>query len=824
MSANGGGVFSVDGGVNATIASDIVSGVGSHLVKAGEGKLTLEGAKSYTGDTRLLSGTLAVEQDNSLGASASALSFNGGLLQVMGTNYTTTDRDITLDERGGGFNIADAANTFTLNQNITGAGSLLKLGVGTLVLGGVNEYGDTGVWAGTLVGNTSSLSGRIGNAGTVVFQQDSDGSFAGDISGLNRVSGTMVKQGAGMLTLGGRSLLDWQVKEGKLISEAARFSGNAHLEGATSTLSFTDNGNASYAGVFSGDGQFSKDGSGTLLLTGDSAGFTGLTAINNGTLLVGHPSGQGVLGGSVQVKQGGVLGGAGTVGSGAGSKVTVAAGGTLSPGNSIGTLNVNGDLTFDPGSRFVVEVDPLSGASDLVRVTGATTLSGGSVAHVGASGQYDLRSTYTILSSQGPLSGRFDSVTSNFAFLDPYLLYDDVVVGTVKLGLARNNTDFSSAAATPNQRATAGGVESIGVMAGHAVYDAIALLPNDPALIRASYDALSGEIHGSARTSLIEDSRFVRYAANDRLRAAFGAGVSASSVTAVPVQTGADSSSTQASSQQTGLMFWGQGFGSWGSISSDGNAARLQRDTSGVLMGMDVLAGTWRVGLLGGYSHSSFKANDRASHGRSDNFHLGVYGGRQWGDLALRVGAAYSWHDLKTHRTVDIPGLSNYLRGSYKGGTTQAFAEVGYGLQVQSVRVEPFANLAYVSLHTKDFQEDGGAAALSGNSGTADVTFGTLGLRAEYDFVFGKGRQATLRGLAGWRHAWGDLTPESTHRFSAGRTFTIAGVPIARDSAVLEAGLDVQLTSISKLGLSYQGQLASGARDHGVKANLAIRF
>ncbi len=49
-------------------------------------------------------------------------------------------------------------------------------------------------------------------------------------------------------------------------------------------------------------------------------------------------------------------------------------------------------------------------------------------------------------------------------------------------------------------------------------------------------------------------------------------------------------------------------------------------------------------------------------------------------------------------------------------------------------------------------------------------------------------------------------------------------LPIARDSAVLEAGLDLNLNPDATLGLSYTGQFAAGARDNGFKANLAVRF
>ncbi|WP_348648292.1 autotransporter domain-containing protein [Rhizobium sp. ARZ01] len=73
-------------------------------------------------------------------------------------------------------------------------------------------------------------------------------------------------------------------------------------------------------------------------------------------------------------------------------------------------------------------------------------------------------------------------------------------------------------------------------------------------------------------------------------------------------------------------------------------------------------------------------------------------------------------------------------------------------------------------------------------------------------------------------HAFGDTTPTASQAFSAGDVFTIAGVPIAKNNAVIEAGLDLSLTPDATFGLSYTGQFAADARDSGFKANLAVRF
>src|SRR5690606_42145818 len=66
-------------------------------------------------------------------SAAGGLTFDGGILQVTGTSFTTTGRAITWGNGGGGFDIASLDNTFTLNQSLSGTGGLAKLGAGTLV-------------------------------------------------------------------------------------------------------------------------------------------------------------------------------------------------------------------------------------------------------------------------------------------------------------------------------------------------------------------------------------------------------------------------------------------------------------------------------------------------------------------------------------------------------------------------------------------------------------------------------------------------------------------------------------------------------------------
>lgn len=562
--------------------------------------------------------------------------------------------------------------------------------------------------------------------------------------------------------------------------------------------------------------------SGVTLLTANSAGFEGETTVFGGSLLVGTQSAH-TLGGNIEVLDGGTLGGSGTVGSGAGSQVTIGSGGILSAGNGLGMLTVDGDLTFMPGAFFDVDVDDVA---DHVDVRGTATLAG-TVRVDAYSGAFTLGDEYTILSATSLVDRFEDEVGHNYAFLTPVLDHDDIT-NEVYLRLVRatdpdnpdDTIDFSDPTSTPNQGATADAVESLGE--DDELFEVIVHLPEDA--VEPAFDALSGEIHVSARSALIEESRFPRQAANDRIRAAFGA-VAAGNPMPVMAYGPDGPVVTDGEAPLDGLAAWGRAYGNWGRIGGDGNASRLETSTGGLLIGADAgMAESWRLGLMAGYGRSSFHRDNRTSSASSDNYHLGLYGGTQWDALSLRGGLAHTWHDIETSRSVVIPGLTDNLQADYSARTFQVFGEAGYGIDLdEQSRFEPFVSLAHVRHTTSGFTEEGGAAALHVMRGSTNVTFTTLGVRGEHDISLGES-DLTLHGTIGWRHAFGDIRPEGLKAFTGGDIFQISGAPIARNSAVIEAGLDFDISPDATVGLSYAGQFGGGDRHHGVRANLGVRF
>lgn len=819
--ANGGAVHSGHGDIGLYDGTGFatVTGAGSTWTTSyltvgeyGVGTLLIEDGGVVTNTTDAFIGYEATSIGGVTVTGVGSEWTNGGAVEVgfRGTGTLTVENGgIVSGTFGYVGSLAGSQGTAT----VTGANSQW-ISSGTMAVGHTG-VGFLAVEAGGTVENTSAYIG-YNAAGTVrVAGPDSIWKNSGRV--------TIGRGGTGVLTvadhgtvLGTDAVLGaFAGSQGTVNIGAA--AGDAPVAPGTLEIAQLNFGSGNGSLVFnhtSGNYLFAPDivGAGQIdLLSGTTeldsvSGFSGTTSVDSGATLVINNDLGSSLGATLDVLAGGLLKGSGTVG-----PTTVA--GTVAPGNSIGTLHIVGPYTQAAGSVYEVEIDA-AGNSDLIDVVGTATLNGGTVQVVPLP-DFALATPYTILTATGGVTGTFAGASMGFssAFLSPQLAYG---TNDVTFTIAQT-ADFVDAALTPNQRAAATGADSLG--AGSPVWDAIALL-SSASDAPAAFDALSGEVHASAQSVLIGDSRFVREAMGARLRTAF-AGVGAE---AVPALAYGDDGRAVAPADADRFAVWGHAFGSWGEWDSDGNAASLSRDTGGFFLGGDMaVAEVWRLGLLAGYSSSSFDIDDRASSGSADSYHLGAYAGTEIGALGLRFGGAWSRHEIETTRMAAFPGFADTLSAGYDADTAQIFAEAGYRIDTARASFEPFANLAYVNLGTDGFTETGGPAALTAASADQDTTFTTLGLRAETVLPFGD-TTARLHGVLGWRHAFGDIVPATDLAFAGGSIFTIAGVPIAEDAAIIKAGFDVALGRNASLGIAYNGQIGSGISDHGLKARFGLSF
>ncbi|MBU8542619.1 MULTISPECIES: autotransporter domain-containing protein [Roseomonadaceae] len=675
-----------------------------------------------------LEGEAAAAAAGSIHAGTNGIVFGAGngrlVINHTGTNYTLGANITAPVNTAGQINVL-SGNT-TLSGDISGAVTLNKAGLGTLILIGTNTYtGGTYINEGTLqIGNggtTGSLIGTIHNNANLVFNRSDNYLFPGTITGNGAVS-----------FAGGGTVF---------FEQADAYSGPVTV-GATSFV----------------------------LANGSTSGST-YTIGAEGTI-----SGSGTIAG-----------------------LMVNSGGRAAPGYSPGTLSVAGNVTFNAGSTYEAEVWG-DGTHDRIAATGTATINGGTVAVVAQSGYMRHLARYEILTADGGVSGAFDAATSNLAYLTPVLGYEaDAVV----LTLARNDIAFRDYATTRNQTAAADAIQALGL--GNSVYESVLDLTTGS--VPAALDALSGELHAAMPGMLSQQSRFLREAVSARLRD--------DRLALAGTQSALDGRATA----------WIQGFGDWSHLGGNGNAGSVTSNVGGVFIGIDQrLDENWKAGVVLGVSRTGFHANTRNSSGNADNMELGTYLGGQFGALNLQLGASYAWHDVDTKRHIVFPNANSTARAGYGANTAQVFGEASFRIDLDPVRLTPYLGLAYVNTGGESFTETGSNAALSGRIGSLDTAYSTLGLRSEAEVTLG-GRTFRPQANIGWQHAIGDVAGTARLAFdNGGAGFQVGGVPIARDAAIIGAGLSYDMAPGLSLNLSYRGQFAQDAQSNGVRGTLSLAF
>ncbi len=76
-----------------------------------------------------------------------------------------------------------------------------------------------------------------------------------------------------------------------------------------------------------------------------------------------------------------------------------------------------------------------------------------------------------------------------------------------------------------------------------------------------------------------------------------------------------------------------------------------------------------------------------------------------------------------------------------------------------------------------------------------------------------------------WLHAFGDVSPTATQTFAGALVpFQVTGTPLARDAALLGAGLDYRVTTNTLLSVNYTGQYSGTATANGLNGALTVKF
>ncbi|MGO3566799.1 MAG: autotransporter outer membrane beta-barrel domain-containing protein [Serratia grimesii] len=580
-----------------------------------------------------------------------------------------------------------------------------------------------------------------------------------------------------------------------------------------------------------------------------------LSAENGGTLILNATAGSDVNNGqgyssAASIKAGGTLGGNGTLG-----QTEILSGGHISPGDgNIGTLTLQRYLNFIGESFYDVDIAG-DGSSDKLVVAGKTTISDQAKVQVTAldpQTSYQTGQSYRILTSQGGIDGQFAEAISKSAFLDVALNHS---ANAVDLTIAQKGGGenpggenpggenpggenpggenpggenpggenpggenpgepgiFQTVAQTSNQWNTAGALSTL-TQSGPslALYNAVLLLSAPEA--REAFNQLSGEVYPSMQSNLIAGSTMLFNVLNQRMLRVFDNDP-------LPVPSLAMTLVRPTQAENNGV--WGQTFGSWARNSGNENVGKLDGNTSGFLLGADhkLADHSVRVGGYFGYSRGDYNIDSRRSKSDSDNYHLGLYAAGQQDAFSLRGALGYTWHRLENERNVNFGNYSDRLKADYDADSLLAFTEAGYRFGQSDANLEPFVNLSYIRLHTDNFQEKGGAAALSVRNETMNTFYSTLGVRGFTELP----NNVSLYGSLGWQHAYGDKSTSSRMAFAGSDAFITQGTAVDDNLMVADVGVSVKLTRSTTLDLGYQGQYGADTQVNAVNANIRWSF
>lgn len=360
-----GGTFSVASGTTTTLSGALTGSSGTKISLIGGGTLVLPTSGSlFQGDFGITAGTLKINNSASLATISSGSShiiLSGGTASILDIEASLSSNYGLQTYNGTVFVNTGLTAAFTGASSGSNSSFFTKTGTGTLSIlpssqGSSSYAGNVTVSAGTLIGNTVWLSQSaisIASTGTLEFDQTSNGSYSGLLSG------------SGDLAITGTSNLNFT-------NSLAGFTGDLILN-ASSLLSLSNSTTATLSSISNAGTLTLSSGStintpsfsgpGTLSFTGGTLGLSGATTLSN-PITIGN--------------------GGGTLNVATTASITGALSG--SNGQSLG-LTGGGTLTLSPSSNLFSGNYLISNGILSINSSGnLATLSGSSKAYINLSG------------------------------------------------------------------------------------------------------------------------------------------------------------------------------------------------------------------------------------------------------------------------------------------------------------------------------------------------------------------------------------------------------------------------------------------------------
>jgi len=518
--------------------------------------------------------------------------------------------------------------------------------------------------------------------------------------------------------------------------------------------------------------------------------------------------------------------------------------GTLEPGNSIGTMTIEGDLAMEPNSTLEVEVDNI-GNSDKLLVTGDVDILGGTVKAI---------STETITGSKQYTIVEANSVTGTFDTLDTALLDTSVLnpyvglgygINTVLLKIFASRFDDPNIAHTDNQRAVGSALQQIAEGGGNSITTAVQGLGSNNQ-VRNAYDQLCGQSRPPLTPITVAGTSKFMDTVSDRLisaRSGLSYGFNNGPLLAMA---GPDSSigntrtydvspnnynfaagnGTSISGDQK-WGFWGKWYGLFGDRKTEDGVPGYRYTVYGTGFGFDYqFTERFLLGITGGFSDGN--VDHFSSRNKSDicGKHIGLYSNWNIDRWNFDSIMTYSYFEYDTERHVDL--MSERLEGDFDGQMLSGYFETRYDWSdYKSWLVQPLASFQFSFLNLDGYTESGGSSSLTFKEQSYESYKGSLGMKVDKE-LFRKpdGRNATVELRGRWVHEFGDAKSSVDAHFASdpGTVFTVADKDISRDSAIFGVGFSAKLIRKIKMYFDYDINFNSDNKNHMVSTGLVYRW
>ncbi|MBU8877307.1 autotransporter domain-containing protein [Reyranella sp. MMS21-HV4-11] len=484
------------------------------------------------------------------------------------------------------------------------------------------------------------------------------------------------------------------------------------------------------------------------------------------------------------------------------------------------THQTSGTFVQTSAGTMGLRVSPT--AADKLVVNGTARLAGG-LQVLAQGGTFGPRSTYTLVTATGGLSGAFQTVASTSPFLIPTLSYDannaylDLQVG-----------GFAQAALTPNQAAVGAVLDATAPTATGdyaTVVSALAGLSAQQG--QAVMNSISGQNYSGFSNSMVQGIQL--FLGNFAGQAGGSGSSGGSSRVAL-----AEACDVACDSTVPALWSaWGGALGGLGTISNGGaNAGALTYSVGGFAAGLDrLVAANLRVGATIGYQNASQWVAGFSGNGSSNTFQVGLYANYSQDKVYADVIAGYAYSANQMWRSIAIPGLAPRTAiGNTGANQFYGQVETGYRFDLGGLAdafVTPFVRLqAYTGTQNAFTETGAGSLNLSVAQQTTNSLRTVLGAQLGGSMDLGWRDRLALKVRLGWSHEYADTARPVTASFAGAPVapFTTYGVAPQRDGVVMGLAANTAIADATSIYLRYEGEVSGQDNAHAFTAGFRMTW